>query len=239
MTIDQLAMEGPFNKGFKPNQHQISLPQQKSDLSDVLTIYESAYTFDWHNQPYAPNAHFRQFEMSMMALPPHSPSQIQHFVNQTISFEREPYYQHITGVTVRCLINNAHSKGDYNSFLLDLRDIKPLHCLGNGLYEQDGRRLRVMVKGEVGDHCFQSIRGGMHYLEEAGDLLGTHSRSGVIYVKKAGSCGFHLDNKAHFYIQNDDTYRSFRKNASATKLPSEEWRAEWDQAEAVILSNYI
>ena len=146
-----------------------------------------------------------------------TPTQINTFTQLTQCYEHHTSYSVLTGIFVTALIRASH-RAKYNHFYLDVRPLKSLSALCEGLAVNTNFHIKVV--GEVGgsfgynsyngkfsvdkagDNAGTFSKRGSFYIQEMGDYCGSESRSSYFYVKKTGNCYSSHAKYSRFFLQD-------------------------------------
>ena len=162
------------------------------------------------------------------------PCDLNLFLQQTRNYENNPHYQTNTGLFISQLIQNSYDAGN-NEFVLDVHFLKPINFLAYNVSGTEERKVRAVVKGEVGNFCMKNAQHSIFTIGTAGNWCGEDATYSTFTIEKAGVrcgrraqhsiftieetgdwCGEHAHH-SNFKTHNQQQYEQFKEYVSRSQ----------------------
>ncbi|HLD00254.1 MAG TPA: hypothetical protein VJC39_00750 [Candidatus Nanoarchaeia archaeon] len=122
-----------------------------------------------------------------------APSDINTFLQTTITCQQHQNYNWRTGMFISQLIQKSYDAGN-NGFELNTQKVKRLNNLGYQIQGTKRRKIKLKIEGDAGDYCGRNSTDSTTTIGgNAGDYCGFDSKNSIITIgENAGNwCGYY------------------------------------------------
>src|SRR3989344_1337836 len=153
-----------------------------------------------------------------------APSDINTFLQTTITCQQHQNYNWRTGMFISQLIQKSYDAGN-NGFELNTQKVKRLNNLGYQIQGTKRRKIKLKIEGDAGDYCGIDSKNSIITIgENAGNWCGYYSTDSTITIggNTGNDCGWNSTDSTITIGGNAGNYCGWDSNNSTFKIKNKE-----------------